>query len=178
MDTLGKKGTGQGEAACLPAGAQPLRIEGIGDAPLTAEPDDAELAAEAVLEMMCDGRWNMEDVSHQPSAISHQPSADGRQPQEGTREYYEALAVRIRRAHEAERRAATRATAYCEQRLSQERLPDQGEGSLAYVEETLYKHLDTIEREGGELKRRWQHCLADVTVRRLNIGDYDRDEDK
>lgn len=130
----------------------PLRIEGIGEAPLTAEPDGAELAALAVL-----------------SNISHQTSADGRQPQEGTREYYEALAVRIRRAHEAERMAATRATAYCEQRLSQERLPDQGEGSLAYVEETLYKHLDTIEREGGELKRRWQHCLAEVTVRRMNI---------
>lgn len=161
MDTLGKKGTGQGEAACLQAGARPLRIEGIGDAPLTAEPDDAELAAEAVLEMMCDGRWNMEDVSHQPSA-------DGRQPQEGTREYYEALAVRIRREHEAERRAATRATAYCEGQLKQERLPEDGNGSLAYMERTLYKHLDTVEREGGGLKRRWQHCLAEVTVRRMN----------
>ena len=156
--------TPHGETGTIPAKSQPLRIEGIGDAPLTAEPDDAELAAQAVLEMMCDGKWNMEDVSHQPSA-------DGRQPQEGTREYYEALAVKISRAHEAERRAATRATAYCEQRLSHGRLPDDGDGSLASLEDMLYKHLDTVEREGGELKRRWQHCLAEVTVRRMNIGD-------
>ena len=32
----------------------PLRIEGVKPAPLTAEPDDAELAAQALLESMCD----------------------------------------------------------------------------------------------------------------------------
>lgn len=136
---------------------QSLRIDRIGSAPLTPATDDAELAAEEVLEMMCDVRVQS-TISHQPSNIKHQTS-----------EYYEALAARIRRAHEAERRAAMRATAYCENQLSQERLSEDGDGSLAYLESTLYKHLDTMEREGGELKRRWQHCMAEVTVRRMNV---------
>jgi hypothetical protein len=152
------------EAALLPP---LLRIEDIADAPLTPEPDDAELAAQALLALLADKERRRGRV--EPSVPGSQPPADSPQPKEGTREYYEALAVRIRRAHETERRAATRATAYCEQQLKQRQLPEDGDGSLAYMERVLYKHLDTVEREGGELKRRWQHCLAEVMVRRLTI---------
>jgi hypothetical protein len=40
----------------------PLRIEGVKPALLTPEPDDAELAAQALLESLCDVRSKMEDV--------------------------------------------------------------------------------------------------------------------
>jgi len=150
-----------------------LRIEGIADAPLTPEPDDAELAAQAVLALLASekGKVKSEEFleTFGTSGQGRAAAAGSHQPKEGTREYYEALAVRIRRAHETERRAAMRATAYCEQQLKQRQLPEDGDGSLAYVERILYKHLDTVEREGGELKRRWQHCLAEVTVRTLTI---------
>lgn len=134
--------------------ARPLRIKGIGEAPLTPAPDDAELAAQALLETLC--------------GASGRTEADRGRPAEGTREYYEELAARIRRAHEAERMAAARATAYCEERLRQERLPSEGDGSPASLGRMLLGHLDAVEREGGELKRRWQHCLAEVTVRGMD----------
>lgn len=136
---------------------QALRIDGIAEAPLTPAPDDAELAAQAVLEMMYDGRGKMEDGSHQTSALSHQTS-----------EYYKALANRIRLARQTSRLHTTRFVAYCERTLQRPDLPEDGPDSLSLLEKELYKRIDTVEREGGELKRRWQHCLAEVTVRRMN----------
>lgn len=136
---------------------QALRIDGIAEAPLIPAPDDAELAAQAVLEMMCDGRGKMEDGSPQPSALSPQTS-----------EYYKALANRIRLARQTSRLHTTRFVAYCERTLQRPDLPEDGPDSLSLLEKELYKRIDTVEREGGELKRRWQHCLAEVTVRRMN----------
>ena len=150
---------------------QALRIDGIAEAPLTPSPDDAELAAQAVLEMMYDGRGKMEDGrgkmedvrgkmedgSPQPSALSPQTS-----------EYYHQLANRIRLARQTSRLHTTRFVAYCERTLQRPDLPENGPDSLSLLEKELYKRIDTVEREGGELKRRWQHCLAEVTVRRMN----------
>lgn len=56
---------------------------------------------------------------------------------------------------------------WCEHELEKRDLPIEGKGSLAQMEAELYKRIDTIERVGGELKRRWQHCLANVIVRRM-----------
>lgn len=56
---------------------------------------------------------------------------------------------------------------WCEQELEKRDLPIEGKGSLAQMEAELYKRIDTIERVGGELKHRWQHCLATVIVRRM-----------
>lgn len=129
---------------------QPLSVKGYARAPLTPEPDDDELAAQALLEILA-GAGRGDDAKTE-------------EPEKGTAEYYEALAEKIRRAHVAERKAAMRATAYCEERLQQGRLTDSGEGSAEAITAVLYSHLDTVDREGGELKRRWQHCLAEATV--------------
>ncbi|MBP5425111.1 MAG: hypothetical protein J6Y33_03445 [Prevotella sp.] len=132
-------------------GRRPLRIEGVPDAPVTPEPDDAELAAQALLESL--------------SGIMHgKPSPEA---QEGTAAYYRQLAGKIRLAHEASRLRAARFLAYCEQELLKDSLPVEGKGSLALLEAELFKRIDTVEREGGELKRRWQRCLAEVTVRMM-----------
>lgn len=147
-------------------GPQPLRIEGVPPAPLTPEPDDAELAAAALLEHMCDVRGKREDVEgkRQPSAVSHQPS------EIHDAAYYKALAERIRLAHDAARLRTMRFVAFCEQELKKHDLPLEGPGSLGLLNAELMKRIDTIERVGGELKRRWQHCLADVTVRLIKAG--------
>jgi len=155
---------------------QPLRIEGVKPAPLTPEPDDAELAAQALLESMCDVRSKMEDVrevaadAHQPipadaptrslSSISHQPSVRDAA-------YYHALAARIRLARDQATLRTMRFVTWCEHELEKRDLPIEGKGSLAQMEAELYKRIDTIERVGGELKSRWQHCLANVIVRRM-----------
>jgi len=154
----------------------PLRIEGVKPAPLTPESDDAELAAQALLESMCDGRSKMEDVrevaadAHQPipadaptrslSAISHQPSVRDAA-------YYRRLADRIRLARDQATLRTMRFVTWCEQELEKRDLPIEGKGSLAQMEVELYKRIDTIERVDGELKHRWQHCLANVIVRRM-----------
>ena len=40
-------------------------------------------------------------------------------------------------------------------------------GQWGDTERKLYRAMDVAEREGGELHRRWQHCLANVLVRRM-----------
>lgn len=138
---------------------RPLRIEGVTPAPLTAEPDDAELAAQALLESL--------------SGIAHRkPDPEA---QEGTAAYYRQLAGKIRLAHEAAVLRAMRFMAFVEQELQKPDLPVSGPGSLGLLEAELYKRIDVIERAGGELKRRWQHCLADVTVRLMQAGSQDDD---
>lgn len=140
----------------------PLRIEGVKPAPLTPEPDDAELAAQALLESMCDVRSKKEDV-REVAADAHQPSVRDAQ-------YYHALAERIRLARDQATLRTMRFVTWCEQELEKRDLPIEGKGSLAQMEAELYKRIDTIERVGGELKHRWQHCLANVIVRLMKAA--------
>ena len=63
--------------------------------------------------------------------------------------------------------------AFCEQELRKPHLPAYGDGSLGLLEAELYKRLDIVEHEGGELKRRWQHCLATVTVRLMQATHHE-----
>ena len=146
------------------AAPQPLRIEGVPEAPFTPEPDDAELAAEAVLELMArGGQSNRNTPSNQ-----NNPTAQ-------TADYYRQLADRIREAHAKAARQATRFIYNCELELRKPRLPLYGAGSVQLLETELYKRIDVVEREGGELKRRWQHCLAEVTVRLMEETDNTRE---
>ena len=139
------------------AAPQSLRIEGVPEAPFTPEPDDAELAAQAVLELMTrGGQSNRNTPSNQ-----NNPTAQ-------TADYYRQLADRIREAHAKAARQATRFIYNCELELRKPRLPLYGPGSVQLLETELYKRIDVVEREGGELKTRWQHCLAEVTVRLMN----------
>jgi len=160
-----------------------LRIDGVKTA-LTPTPDDAELAAQALLESRIygdkeqrrDGRRKKEDGrrKHQPSDISHQTS--------GVRDaqYYRELSDRIRATHEQDMHAATRYVAYVESCLSHQPLPKkEGESSavehqpsdFAELEHGLFKHQDTVEREGGELLKRWQKCLAECILRQMTSAD-------
>ena len=176
----GTSGMGQGVEPV------PLRIEGVKPAPLTPEPDDAELAAQALLESMCDVRSKKEDVrevaadAHHPSAISHQPSKS-HQPSVRDAAYYRRLAERIRLARDQATLRTMRFVTWCEHELEKRDLPIEGKGSLAQMEAELYKRIDTIERVGGELKSRWQHCLATVIVRRMEadggVGESDEQPD-
>ena len=94
-------------------------------------------------------------------------------------DHYHRLAEKIREAHFNARLRTLRFVAFCEQQLLDPHLPLTGKGSLGQLEAELLKRIDTIEREGGELKRRWQHCLAEVTMRMMNgIGGTSTDDDK
>ena len=142
---------------------QSLRIDGVGDAPLTAEPDDAELAAQALLEMMA----------------GNQIKDKGKpEPEQGSNGYYHKLAERIRAAHESSKLRTTRFIAFCEQELKNPHLPLTGAGSLGLLEAELFKRIDVIERYGGDLKKRWQHCLATVTVRQMQATQEISDDSK
>lgn len=156
---LGHKGGKQVEP-------QPLRIEGVKDAPLTAEPDERELAAQALLEVIAERRnAKKHDKSHETHK-SHRPHETQKEERRDAA-YYRRLSRKIQAAHEASRLRLTRFLAFCEWKLKDKHLPWYGEGSVALLETELYKRLDVVEREGGELKTRWQHCLADVTVRMM-----------
>ena len=122
---------------------KPLRIEGTTTS-ITPEPDDAELAAMALLASLASGELRVE---------SGELLAE-----KGTAAYFHALADRVREGRAAEVKMARRYVAYCEQELLRN-------SHLSELERGLYRHLDTINREGGDLKRRWQHCLAEVIVR-------------
>lgn len=131
--------------------AQPLHIEGVAPAPITPEPDEAEVAAQALLESMSQQKKEKKEEK----------------PEEGTAAYYEGLADRIRQAHDAATLRVMRFVAYCEQQLRKPNVPATGKDSLALMEVELYKRIDTVEREGGELKKRWQRCLAEIIVRQM-----------
>lgn len=155
-------GEGQGERL-------PLRIEGIAPAPMTPEPDEAELAVQALLEMM----------AARPKNGRNNDTTLSRNNEEGkTEAYYNALASRIRKANDAAVRRTMRFLTFCEQELEKQGLPVSGDGSLRMLEAELYKRIDTVERVGGELKSRWQHCLADVTVRLMNPRGTAEDEEE
>ena len=138
-----------------------FRIEGIAPAPLTPEPDEAEVAAAALLQSMTAVKGSGSKVK------------DSDKPKKGTPAYFRAISNRIAATHASERRAALRYIAYCEQELAKnermKELKNEKDSSLftlhSSLESGLYKHMNTVDREGGDLKRRWQHCLAEVTVR-------------
>lgn len=144
---------------------QPLRIEGIAPAPLTPEPDDAELAAQALLELMA----SASGASRNNDIPASRNDDKGDAPRDAN--YYKKLAERIRSAHEAARQRTVRFLAFCEQELAKPDLPLTGPGSLGLLEAELYKRLDVVDRHGGDLKTRWQHALANVLVRQMQAQD-------
>lgn len=125
-----------------------MRIDGV-STKMTPKPDDAELAAQALLEHLSE-----------PKGRKKEPKA--KQSKEGTPEYYQQLSGKIKEAHAAEARSALRYLAYTEEELKENPTMDQ----LIEIEQGLYLLQDCVEREGGELMKRWQHCLADVLVKR------------
>lgn len=143
-------------------GGAPLSISGIPPAPMTPEPDDAELAAQAILETLAsDSRVS----SKKKRTVNREPLTENR----ASADHFRELAKKIRQAHEVARQRTLRFVTFCEEQLQNKDLPDVGKGSLSLLEAELYKRIDTVEREGGDLKRRWQHCLAEVTVRRMGL---------
>lgn len=157
----------------------PLRIEGVKPAPITPVPDDAELAAAALLESLAEKKVSQKaqksqkglrrkknpSALNQPLALSPQTSSS---PQP-SKEYYEQLAERVKEGREMEARMTMRLIAYCEQELRNHLLP---EGRIAGLESSLLERQGIVDREGGELKKRWQRCLAEITVRNLEeIGE-------
>jgi len=152
----GTSGMGQG------VGPVPLRIEGVKPAPLTPEPDDAELAAQALLESLASPEQNRnDDISEYRNNGKHDGKAD--QPRDAA--YYHALADRIRTARTDEARLVMRLLASVEEQLAEPTALYKGQ--WGDTERKLYRAMDVAEREGGELKHRWQHCLATVIVRRM-----------
>lgn len=132
---------------------QPLHVEGE-NTTVTPQADDAELAAQTVLESL--GRNGLDGRNGRKG----KPATES----QGTVAYYRRLVDRIREGRATEARLALRYVAYCEEQLRNPQLPL---GQLVALENELYQRLDIVEREGGELKRRWQHCLAEVTVREI-----------
>lgn len=156
---------------------KPLRVEDVAPAPMTPEPDDAELAAMALLEHMQEVSSSKFQVSSKSQA--QPPETLNLKPETREASYYKQLAERIRKAHESANLRTQRFLAFCEQELKKHDLPKEGPGSLGLLEAELYKRLDVIERHGGELKRRWQHCLAMVTVRLMDkMPPVSTDEDE
>lgn len=154
----------------------PKTIDGAENIPMTAEPDEAEVAAQAVLEIILEKK---EASSKKSRKRGNAEVAKAQQPQDNTEhdaDYYRHLAERIREAYAAARQRALRFTCYCEQQLADPSLPLYGKGSLSLLEAELYKRLDVVEREGGDLKKRWQHCLAEVTIRLMNASTKTNDK--
>jgi len=149
--------------------ASPLRIEGVKPAPLTAEPDDAELAAQALLESLVERPTpnpSLRGRGRDTSAAEHSTPRPRREGQGGgSAAYYHALADRIRAARTAEARLVMRLLASVEEQLAEPTALYKGQ--WGDTERKLYRAMDVAEREGGELKHRWQHCLANVIVRRM-----------
>ena len=173
----------------LTASPSPLTINGIPPAPMTPEPDDAELAAQALLEIMS------QRPAPGPSLLGRGMNAIKRKKKsseevttplahrEGQGEslhdsaYYRALAERIRQAQEASRLRALRFVSFVEQELKKQDLPVSGAGSLGLLEAELMKRIDVIERVGGELKKPWQYCVAQVMVRLMHATSNDNDNE-
>lgn len=140
-----------------------LRIDGV-RTELTPQPDDAELAAQALLESRIYGDKDQRRKARKTS-----------EPAQGTPEYYQHLSQKIRDSRAAERRLTMRYLSYCEEQLA---LPKElYVGQIGEIEQELYKRQDVAEREGGDLLRRWQHCLAEVIVRQMTTSSTDNDNE-
>lgn len=138
-----------------------LRIDGI-KTTITPKPDDAELAAQALLESRIYGDK------------TQRKHAQNAKPQQGTAEYYGELSEKIKAAHEADKRAAMRYVSYVEEELKHQ---PSDISHLTSLEQGLYQHQNAVEREGGDLKQRWQKCLALVIVKQMTAASSE-DEDE
>ena len=130
-----------------------MRIDGV-STKMTPKPDDAELAAQALLEHLSE-----------PKGRKKEPKA--KQPKEGTPEYYQQLSGKIKEAHTAEARSALRYLSYTEEELKENPTMDQ----LIEIEQGLYLLQDCAEREGGDLMKRWQHCIAECILLQKTVPD-------
>lgn len=144
-----------------------LELLGGRPAPMTPTADEAEKAAEALLESFAKGEKVKKGKSEKEKTV-----------EKGSKEYYQELSEKIREAHAAEARAARRYISHIEQRLHTAASSDALGGSLAKLESGLFEHQDAVEREGGELKKRWQHCLAEVIVRQMQAVTDDEEQDE
>ena len=162
---------------------QPLKIDGVGEAPITMEPDNAELAAQALLEVMIDKQKRRRKKSDIYEA-SYKDGKSGESVESGkpntlqTVTYYHELADRIRQAYASSRQRTLRFLCYCEQQLRNHDIPLFGADSLNLMQAELLKRIDVVDRVGGEIKARWQHCLAEVTLRQIEASARSDDEDK
>ena len=150
---------------------------------MTMEPDKVELAAQALLEVMIDKqkrRRKKADVSE----VSDKAGKSGESVESGkpntlqTVTYYHELADRIRQAYASSRQRTLRFLCYCEQQLRNHDIPLFGADSLNLMQAELLKRIDVVDREGGEIKARWQHCLAEVTLRQIEASARSDDEDE
>lgn len=154
---------------------QPFTVPGVPSAPITPEPDDAEIAAQALLELMLDMRRQRrkgKPTKAQPQGGNAVDAAPH------NKQYYIRLADRIRKAHDDSRRRTLRFISYCEEALQKHDLPLTGEGSLQLLEVELYKRIDVVDREGGGIKERWQHCLAEIIMRTMEAEKEPKAEPK
>ena len=139
---------------------------------MTMEPDNAELAAQALLEVMIGKqkrRRKKADVSDK-SETSGKSVESGKPNTLQTSEYYHQLSDRIRQAYASSRHRTLRFLCYCEQQLRNKDIPLYGADSLNLMQAELYKRIDVVDREGGDIKARWQHCLAEVTLRQMEAS--------
>ena len=145
---------------------KPLRIEGV-KTTMTPQPDDAELAAQALLESF--GSEKRKVKSEKSAAKgNHTVQSSKLKVQSHDVEYYRQLSERIKAERAAEARLTMRYLAYCEEQLA---MPTPlYNGQIGEMERELYKRQTIAEREGGELLRRWQHCLAEVIVRQMSAA--------
>lgn len=128
-----------------------LRIDGV-KITMTPAPDDAELAAQALLE------------AHTDKGKKTHKRKDAKEPAQGTPEYYKQLSEKIKKTRAAEARRTKRFLTYAEQQLDSPLMT----GQTDEIEKELYKLQDIAEREGGELLKRWRHCLAECIVRQMS----------
>lgn len=161
----------------------PLQVPGVGEAPITPEPTDSELAAQALMDIIIEKRKASKHHHNSRKAKAGKTDANnnGNTNTADTphdRKYYERLADRIGAAYDASRRRALRFVSFVEQELKKTDLPAWGEGSLALLETELYKRIDTVDREGGDLKKRWQNCLAEVTLRLMEADKKQKAENE
>ncbi len=166
-----------------PETPQPLKIDGVGEAPMTIEPDKAELAAQALLEVMLDKqkqRRKKADVyeASDKAGKSGESGESGKPNFLQTSEYYHQLSDRIRQAYASSRQRTLRFLCYCEHQLRHHDIPLYGAGSLNLLQVELLKRINVVDRAGGEIKARWQHCLAEVTLRQIEASARSDDEDE
>lgn len=161
---------------------QPLKIDGVGEAPMTMEPDKVELAAQALLEVMIDKqkrRRKKADVPNKSETSEKSDKSGSTKPSFlQTSEYYHQLSDRIRQAYGSSRQRTLRFLCYCEQQLRNQNIPLFGAGSLNLMQAELLKRIDVVDRVGGEIKARWQHCLAEVTLRQIEASARSDDEEE
>jgi len=188
-----------------------LRIDGV-KATLTPTPDDAELAAQALLKSLAEdnesrvsrgnngNKGNIAASGKKVSALSaisagHKKDSAGQEPPHDA-QYYRDLSEKIRTAHEHDARMAMRYVAYVEGKIEElkngkieelknskieapngggEKLQSFNSSILPSLEHGLFKWQDTVEREGGDLLRRWQKCLAECILWQMKATDKTTD---